>query len=114
MAGLDGLGRYDLGLLYGALESRPVADGSALIARLRDVHCRRLCITWRPRGRHDGEASWTHERFLSLALALCRRIDQDGVRTEIYLYDIDHYNPRREWNNPDKWANPQNFRRYRW
>jgi hypothetical protein len=114
VAGLASLGRFDLGLLSGALEQLSGADGSALVARLRDVHCRRLCVTWRPGSPAGDPAFWTRERFRSLALTLHRRIDQDGARTEIYVFDIDHYNPRREWNNPDQWAHPENFDRYRW
>jgi hypothetical protein len=31
-----------------------------------------------------------------------------------WLYDIDRYNPERPWNNPEDWANPGNFERFRW
>lgn len=104
------LGRYEFGVVCGALETLPAQHGSTLLARLRDVHCRRLCVTLR----FAPEGFWTHERLLSMALALLRRVDQNGIATGIYRYDIDTYNPRREWNNPDKWAHPENFGRYRW
>lgn len=108
------LGRYDIGLVCGVLEQLSAEHGSTLLARLRDVHCRRLYVTWRQNGHRATEGFWTHERLLSMALALLRRVDQDGMITGIYRYDIDSYNPRREWNNPDKWAHPENFGRFRW
>lgn len=29
-------------------------------------------------------------------------------------FDLDSYNPPRDWNTPDDWAHPENFDRYRW
>ena len=48
-----------------------------------------------------------------LALGFERRGEPtDGI--ELFWYDADRFNPEREWNNPDHWANPENFKRYRW
>ncbi len=32
----------------------------------------------------------------------------------VFLYDPDEFFSRREWNDARDWANPENFRRYRW
>lgn len=105
------LGRFDYGLVHQTLERLDMDTGSALLARLRDLHCRRFSVTWS--ALRDGP-EWTRERFLSLALSLHRRVDLDGVTTAVYSYDIDTYNPKRDWNNAGSWANPENFDRYRW
>ena len=49
-----------------------------------------------------------------MSLSLHRRIREDGVWFSVYTYDIDSFNRQREWNSPENWANPENFRRYRW
>ncbi len=108
---LADLGRFDYGLVHQTLERLDLDAGSALLARLRDLHCRRFSVTFA--AAEDGPA-WTRERFLSLALSLHRRVDQDGISTVVYSYDIDTYNPKREWNDSSNWANPENFDRYRW
>jgi hypothetical protein len=108
---LSSLERFDYGLVHQTLERMDLDAGSALLARLRDLHCRRFSVTFAATG---DDPAWTRERFLSLALSLHRRVDQDGLTTVIYSYDIDTYNPRREWNDPSHWANPENFDRYRW
>ena len=111
---LAAVGRFDYGVLSGALETLDPAAGAALIARLRDLHCHRFALACRHQDARHREGSWTEPRLLALALQLHRRIDQDGVWYSVYTYDIDSYNPEREWNNPENWANPGNFRRYRW
>lgn len=111
---LTQMGRFDYALLCGALEMLGPQANSALIARIRDLHCHRFAVTCRHQDAHHREDDWSEPQILSLALRLHRRIDLDGVWHSIYTYDIDSYNPEREWNNPDSWANPGNFRRYRW
>jgi hypothetical protein len=110
---LGGLGRFDYAFVTDALASLDVSEGMALLARLRDLHCHRFAVTHRHAPAEDDP--WTDGRFLSLTLALHRRITEgDGIETSVYAYDIDTYNRRREWNSPEDWANPQNFHRWRW
>ena len=108
---LKSLGRFDFGLVHNVLERLDSENGTALLARLRDLHCPRFAVTWSA-GVND--PAWTDGAFLSLGMALHRRIELDGVTTTVYHYDIDTYNPRREWNDNSQWANPGNFDRYRW
>lgn len=111
---LQDLARFDYALVTGALEYLSVPDGEALIARLRDVHCHRFAVVLRrPPG--DRDPAWSDGRLRGLALTLHLRVaEADGGETAIYTYDIDTYNFRREWNTPDNWAHPQNFRCRRW
>jgi hypothetical protein len=107
-------GRFDYAVLSGALEDVPHDDGAALIARLRDLHCHRFALACRHADAHHREGAWSEAELLAMALSLHRRIREDGVWFSVYTYDIDTFNRRREWNNPEHWANPDNFRRYRW
>ncbi|MGB5211416.1 MAG: DUF6231 family protein [Gammaproteobacteria bacterium] len=108
---LQDLGRFDFALVHRTLEGLDMDSGTALLARLRDIHCPRFDVTWSAR---SGAPAWTDGSFISLGLSLRRRIELDGVTTTIYHYDIDTYNPQREWNDSRDWANPGNFDRYRW
>lgn len=113
VAALASMGRFDDALVTGALETLPLAEATALIARLRDVHCHRFAVCYRRPG--EEEPQWNDGRFRGLTLALHRRVTgPGGGETSIYTYDIDTYNRRREWNTPENWAHPGNFHRWRW
>jgi hypothetical protein len=118
-AGLAELGRYDYAFVTGTLEGLSMETGTALIARLRDVHCHRFAVTYArpaqaPTSGGD-DAGWSDGRFRGLTLSLHRRVPAaDGGETAVYLYDIDTYNRQREWNTPENWAHPDNFHRWRW
>ena len=75
-----------------------------LLSRLRDVHCDRVLLL--DRGSH-----WTPDslRPLGFLELVCPSLDG-----RCYLYDPDLFSQPREWNNADDWANPENFRKYRW
>ena len=111
---LADLGRFDYAILSHALEALEPSEGAALLARIRDVHCHRFALACRHVDAHHREGEWSEPELLALALTLHRRGREDGVWHSVYTYDVDTYNPNREWNSPDNWANPENFRRYRW
>lgn len=106
---LPGLGRFEYALVTDALEYMTVPDATAMLARLRDVHCHRFATTC-----IQGHEGWEPGRFMSLALTLHRRIRQDRQAVCVYTHDIDTYSRERDWNTPENWAHPGNFRRYRW
>jgi hypothetical protein len=111
---LADLGRFDYAVLSHALEPLEPSEGAALIARIRDMHCHRFALACRHTDAHHREGEWSEPELLALALTLHRRVREDGVWHSVYTYDVDTYNPKREWNSSENWANPQNFRRYRW
>ncbi|HEX6999437.1 MAG TPA: DUF6231 family protein [Gammaproteobacteria bacterium] len=94
---------YDLGLLGDVVGVLPDAAAGRLIGALRDRFCRRVLLL-APAGR------WRLASYLAFGFE--RR--EAGEGWELYWYDVDRYNPEREWNNPTHWANPENFKRYRW
>lgn len=95
--------RFDLGVAAGVLETLPKDRARALIASLRDQYCRAVLLL-APKG------LWPLAEYLALGFE--RRSEDDAY--ELYWFDVDRYNPEREWNNPTNWANPENFRRFRW
>ena len=106
---LPSLGRFEYVFVTDTLEILDVDQGSALLARLRDIHCHRFAVTCA-----QGCPGWAPDKFLALALSLHRRIAQDGRTFCVYTHDIDTYNRERDWNTPEHWAHPRNFQRYRW
>lgn len=111
---LAGMGRFDYAVLSRALEPLDPKAGAAVIARVRDVHCHRFALACRHVDAHHREGLWSEPELLALALTLHRRVREDGAWHSVYTYDVDSYNPKREWNSPEDWAHPKNFRRYRW
>ena len=114
LADLAPLGRFDYAVLSRALEPLDPRDGAALIARVRDLHCHRFALACRHVDAHHREGEWSEPELLALTLTLHRRVREDGAWHSVYTYDVDSYNPERDWNSPENWANPRNFRRYRW
>ncbi|MEM8684211.1 MAG: DUF6231 family protein [Pseudomonadota bacterium] len=87
---IDANVRADLGLVFGA-----APDDVSRIARLRDVHCRRVLLV--------ADDPWTDNELLALGF---QRLPFEGLR--VFLCDPD-LTPLREWNNAKHWAHPQNF-----
>jgi hypothetical protein len=52
--------------------------------------------------------------LLGLGFKRLEKLDVDGEQIEVFAYDIDHYNRKREWNNARFWANPEYFEKSRW
>ena len=95
--------RYDLALLVDQLGGVERAQGEHLLARLRDIHSDLFYIL-------ESSAApaipWSQRDFYALGLERLRESGQPG---EVYRYDACHYNPKRRWNNPEHWANPEQF-----
>jgi len=104
------LGRFDVAVVAGALETLSREDGAQLIARLRDLHTPRFCVVLSPPG--TGEpAVWQSNDFFGLGLRLVNSYE-DGTR--LFKYDIATYKKTPDWFNADGWANPELWDKYRW
>jgi len=101
---LDNELRADVGIVAGQLETMAHEDGINLLSRLRDVHCSKVLLLVSGPG-------WTREELLALGYQETKRPSSNG---RCYLYDSEIFSQARDWNNSTNWANPQNFRRYRW
>lgn len=110
-AALSGLGRFDLAVVADQLEHIPRRAGVELLGRLKNLHTSRICVLLRPAVGHGRD--WHGNDFLSLGFHDPREQSRVAPR-RLYYYDLRSYNPERGWNNAGGWANPENFRRYRW
>ncbi len=77
---------------------------AALLARLRDVHARRVVVL--------ADAIQCDATFFT-ALGFERR-HSPSMGRYVFAWDPDVADQPRAWNNPDSWANPENFSKYRW
>jgi hypothetical protein len=103
---LEALGRFDFAVVSGLLEELEAADAEAVLGRLKNLHTSRFLLLADP-----ARASLGHDALLALALAPFEHLADGRIA---WRYDLDRYNPERRWNNPEDWANPQNFDRFRW
>ena len=97
--------RVDTGLVVDQLEHLDTRAGAHLLSKLRDVHCKRVFLV-------VPEACWSQPALL--ALGFVRQQADVTPGATLYLYEPEISNPPREWNNARNWANPENFRKYRW
>ncbi len=115
LAKLPGLGRFDLGIVVDTLERMDKVQGSHLIATLRDVHTARFCVVVTiGAARSAAESQWTAAELLGLGMVLVNAYEQDSVLRHMYKYDIATYKATPEWLNPNDWANPELWDKYRW
>jgi hypothetical protein len=103
---LEGLGRFDLAVVAEVTERLDAAAAVAVLGRLKNLHTDRFVLFVDPL-----RSSLDRDALLGLALEPLEPLD-DGLLA--WLYDIDRYNPERDWNNPEDWAHPENFDRFRW
>ncbi len=96
--------KADVVAVVGQLESMDQADARHLLARLRDVHARRV-VVWLETD------CWSNADLRALGYLNKKRPSGDG---RLFVYDPDLFNEPREWNNASDWANPENFGKYRW
>lgn len=112
---LIGLGRYDLVIVSRTIESMPRSDAIHLIARLRDIHSRRL-VLFVPIGDDwpDSVSHWYKRDLLALGMVQMAEHKQGNNPIHIYGYDILTYKTRPDWLNSRFWANPNLFNKYWW
>jgi|SRR6056297_3505220 len=100
------LGRFDFAVVCDLLEQVDESTAEAVLGRLKNLHTDKFLLLADPTRSCLGR-----EALLALALAPFERLDDGRIA---WRYDIDEYNPERRWNNPDDWAHPENFQRFRW
>jgi hypothetical protein len=106
MGALARLGRFDFAIVSGLVEQLEAPAAEAVLGRLKNLHTDRFVLLADP-----ARSCLGHDALLALALAPYEPL-ADGRMA--WVYDIDRYNPERAWNNPEEWAHPENFARFRW
>lgn len=96
--------RVQLGIVRAPLDFMTRKDAEQLLSRLRDVHCEKVLLV-------DAGNAWTPDELRSLGYLEIGGLSKDAP---CYVFDPDLFNEPRDWNNASNWANPENFRKYRW
>ncbi len=105
--------RYDFGVTAGYLEFADKKTGAALIARLRDVLVRRLCVILPSAARAEATA-WTDGELTAFGLTLLGTSKHEVEGQRVYGFDISSYKRTPDWLNPRHWANPERWNKDRW
>lgn len=105
--------RYDFGVMAGYLESVDKQTGGVLIARLRDVLVRRLCVVV-PEEDPTREEDWTDADMTAFGFSLLKRVQDADAAFRIYGFDIASYKKTPDWLNPQHWAHPERWNKERW
>lgn len=105
--------RYDFGLTAGYLECVDKMTGGALMARLRDVLVRRLCVVV-PARATSTEALWTEAELTAFGFSFLEEWNRGNGVYRIYGFDIASYKKTPDWLNPRHWANPERWGKDRW
>lgn len=106
---LMGRGRYGLVLVAGALETLDKDGGIRLIARLRDLHARRLFVAV-----PLGSGGWSARDLYGLGLRRAAHCLRAEGGPQLFYFDLESYKQTPEWLNAKYWANPEMWDKYRW
>ena len=108
--------RYDMGIVTDTLEYMNKRDAVRLLSRLRDLYTARFCAVVRIGDDWPGTRStWTRNELLGIGMTLVNSYpDDNDRRLHLYKYDIATYKATPRWLNPDNWANPELWGKYRW
>jgi len=105
---LDRLGTYDLVYVAGVLEHLDKTQAGILIAKLRDLHARRL-VAAVPIGH-----PWQETDLLAYGLHCIGRYRENDEAMHLYEFDIATYKTTPDWLNNKYWAHPELFNKFRW
>lgn len=111
---LAGTGVCDVALVVDTLEHLDFDLGERLLARLRDVLARQICLVLRPPQQTPGPSTqWTPSRLAALGFNPAGRTAARHAE-RLYHYDVATYKADPDWLNSRHWANPQRWNKARW
>lgn len=98
----------DLALVTDTLEHLPFDEGALLLGQLRNYGTHQIAVL-------VGETpGWAFTDFIGLGFRRHAEIETDQGPVTLYTYNLDTYNHKRAWNNPDNWANPEMWGKAWW
>jgi hypothetical protein len=108
-------GIFDFGIVADCIEHIDKANAEHLLARLRDIHTKRLLVVV-PLGKHwaNHSSHWEESELLALGFILKAKITGGERPVHVYAFDIDSYKTTPEWLNNKYWANPELWDKYWW
>ena len=108
------LGRFDMAVVADQLEYMNHHLGEELLGRLRNLHTESLVVVYQPQ-LAPARLRWHHNEFLGMGMRRDRTfVNDEGREMVLYTYELATYNFVRKWNNPQFWANPENWGKYWW
>jgi hypothetical protein len=112
---LAGCHVFDFGIVANTIEhmDRPCADH--LLARLRDMHTKRLLVIV-PIGNlwENHQSHWQEADLLALGFIVKAKIQVEQKPVHVYAFDIASYKTTPDWLNSKYWANPELWGKYWW
>lgn len=107
------LPRFDLALVADTLEHMSARDAGVVIARLRDLHARRLLVVVRMGPDWPGQRShWESGDLLAYGLRRAAGAPGEHGPVHVYRFDLRDYKQTPEWLSPKDWANPEQWGKY--
>lgn len=107
---LDGCERHDAALLSDVVGRLPRDDAASVIARVRDLHARRLCLLVDEQVT-QGATPLDGNELRALGLRVLPAVQ--GL-PRVYGFDMASYKATPDWLNARHWAHPELFDRHRW
>jgi hypothetical protein len=98
----------DLALITGVLEQVSRDAGELLLGQLRNYGTHQIAVVVEP------DRGWSFTDFIALGFRRQAELASGGNPSTLYTYNIDNYNHKRAWNNPDNWANPEMWGKAWW
>jgi len=111
---LDTLGMYDLVFVSGVIENMDKSEAGVLLAKLRDLHARRLIVAVSSDQRKTRAHRWQETDLLAYGLHLRARHTGEDKPIQLFEFDISNYKTTPDWLNSKYWAHPELFDKYRW
>ncbi|MBW7472079.1 DUF6231 family protein [Marinobacter sp. M216] len=98
----------DLALISDTLEHLPHDEGALLLGQLRNYGTHQIAVLV------GDTPDWAFTDFIGLGFRRHAEVQGDHGILTLYTYNLDTYNHKRAWNNPDNWANPEMWGKAWW
>ncbi len=97
-------------MITDTLEHLSHEQGELLLGQLRNYGTHQIAVISADDGR------WAFTDFIGLGFQRQAVVTESGPSSDrtLYTYNIDSYNHKRKWNNPDNWANPEMWGKAWW
>ena len=105
--------RFDLAIVLDTMEHLDKKQGQQLLAQLRDIYAEKFCIAL-PIGNDTDQ--WQQADLFAFAMTRVNEYQNDKNQSKLalYKYDLNSYKKTPDWLNPDNWANPKMWNKFRW
>ena len=98
----------DLAIITETLEHLPYGEGALLLGQLRNYGTHQIAVLV------PQTPDWGFTDFIALGFQRHADIESENGALTLYTYNLDTYNHKRAWNNPDNWANPEMWGKAWW